>query len=124
MAVSLSDQMAEILNEYVEEVVQVTNDSIDKTAKESVKKLKSSSPSQSGDYAKGWTLKKEKGPKGVITVTVHNKTQYQLTHLLENGHVIRNSKGEYGRAPAIKHIAPVEEWACDELTAEIERELK
>ena len=46
------------------------------------------------------------------------------THLLENGHMIVNGKGTYGRAPAIKHIAPVEQWANSELPEEIKRELE
>jgi len=59
-----------------------------------------------------------------MTAVVHNTKHYQLTHLLENGHVVRNKKGTYGRAPAIKHIAPVEEWANNELPNEIERSLR
>ena len=58
-----------------------------------------------------------------MDVIVHNRTDYQLTHLLENGHVIRNKKGEYGRTRPIKHIAPVAEWAENELPNEIERGL-
>ena len=124
MAVSITDQMEKILNDYSVEVKRATNNSIDVVSKQAVSKLKNSSPGKSGSYARGWGIKRERGSGGINTVTVHNKTNYQLTHLLENGHVIRNKKGTYGRAPAHPHIKPVEEFAKSELPAEIERELK
>ena len=116
-------QMREILDEYNEEVKKAAKNSIEKVAKESVSKLRATSPKRKGKYARGWGLKREGGIGGIITVIVHNKTDEQLTHLLENGHVIRNKKGTYGRAPAHPHIKPVEQWAINELPAEIEREL-
>lgn len=124
MAINITDQMEKILNDYSVEVKRATNNSIDVVAKQAVSKLKNSSPRKSGAYARGWGIKRERGSGGINTVTVHNKTNYQLTHLLENGHVIRNKKGTYGRAPAHPHIKPVEEFAKSELPAEIERELK
>lgn len=120
---SVSAQVGKILDEYSKEVKDVTNDAINNVSKESVSKLKNTSPKKSGKYARGWTVRKERGSGGINTVTVHNKV-YQLTHLLENGHIVRNKKGTYGRANGIKHIAPVEEWACSELPLEIERKLK
>ena len=121
---SVAIQMEKILDRYSEEVQQTTNKSIDKVSKESVQKLKSSSPKRTGAYAGSWGTKKERGNGKINTVIVRNKEHYQLTHLLENGHVVRNAKGTYGRAPAIKHIKPVEEWAQDELPMEIERALE
>ena len=120
---SVALQMQDILDDYSKDVKEATNDAIEKTSKESVRKLKNTSPKKSGEYAKGWKLKKDRGRDGIATVTVHNKL-YQLTHLLENGHVVRNAKGTYGRTPGIKHIEPVEEWAASELPQEIERELE
>lgn len=120
---SIAVQMKEVLDEYSKDVKDATNNAISKTSKEAVQKLRNTSPKDTGKYAKGWTVKKERGRDGIETVTVHNKTDYQLTHLLENGHVVRNAKGTYGRTNGIKHIAPVEEWAASELPLEIEREL-
>ncbi len=120
---SVAIQMAEILDSYSTEVRRAASNAQDKIAKEAVQKLRNTSPKKTGDYAKGWAVKREKGRNGIPVVTVHNKTDYQLTHLLENGHVVRNAKGEYGRYNGVKHIAPVEEWAQSELPAEIEREL-
>lgn len=124
MAESIAVQIQKILDEYNEDVKQAANQSIEKVAKEGVSKLRATSPKRKGKYARGWGLKREGGIGGIITVIIHNKTAYQLTHLLERGHVIRNKKGIYGRAPAHPHIKPVEEWAINELPAEIERELK
>lgn len=119
---SVAIQMEKILEQYSKEVKDVTDKSIEKVSKESVQKLKNTSPKRTGKYARSWTKKKVKGRNGIGEVTVHNK-QYQLTHLLENGHIVRNSKGTYGRTNGIKHIKPVEEWAQDALPQEIERRL-
>ena len=116
---SVSAQMTELLDEIDNDIRKATKNNIDRTAKESVQKLKSTSPKKTGSYAKGWGVKKE----GDMDVIVHNRTDYQLTHLLENGHVIRNKKGTYGRTHGIKHIAPVEEWAIDELPRRIMEEI-
>ena len=121
---SVTVQMDKILDSYSREVQEATNKAIDSVAKEAASKLRNTSPRKTGDYAKGWKVKKERGRDGLQTVTVHNKTNYQLTHLLENGHVVRNKRGTYGRTRPIKHIAPVEEWAVDELPREIEERLK
>lgn len=117
---SVSVQMKELLDEIDRETRDAGKNGIAKVSKESVQKLRNTSPKKTGDYAKGWATKKE----GDLEIIVHNKTAYQLTHLLENGHVVRNKKGTYGRTSGTKHIAPVEEWASDALPEEIMRELK
>lgn len=115
---SPSIQMKKLLDEYSKEVQDALDDSIKEVSKEAVSKLKSTSPRKSGKYARGWGVKEEKN--GAV---VYNKTNWQLTHLLENGHIVRNKKGTYGRAPAYPHIKPVEEWASNELPLDIERRL-
>lgn len=117
---SVSLQMKELLDDYSEEVQKVTDDAIEDTAKEAVTKLRNDSPKASGSYAKGWTQKKD----GKLGRVVYNRTDYQLTHLLENSHLIKNQYGSWGRwYPEKKHIAPVEEWAADELPIRISRGL-
>lgn len=123
MAETISVQIQQILDAYGEDVKDAYNKAVGKVARESVNKLKNTSPKKTGSYARGWAVKRIKGRGGVLDIIVHNKTDYQLTHLLENGHVIRNKKGTYGRTSGIKHIAPVEEWANSELPNEIERDL-
>jgi hypothetical protein len=123
MAETISVQMRKILDAYEERVENVYEVSVSRVSREAVQRLRNTSPKKSGSYARGWTLKKVKSRANVTDVIVHNRTDYQLTHLLENGHVIRNKKGEYGRTRPIKHIAPVAEWAENELPNDIERGL-
>ncbi len=112
---SVTAQMSELLDEVNKDVEKSTRTNIQRIAKEGAQKLRNTSPKMTGEYAQGWGVKKL-GDKDVV---IHNKTMPGLTHLLENGHVIRNKKGTYGRAPAHKHIKPVEDWAIDELPRRI-----
>ena len=112
---NVSVQMKEVLDQVNEEIRNSAKRNIDEVSKECVQKLRNTSPRKTGSYSKGWASKRE----GEMDVVVHNRTDYQLTHLLENGHVVRNKKGTYGRTSGIKHIAPVEEWAVDELPRRI-----
>ena len=112
---SVTVQMKELLDEVNEDVQRSAERNIQRVAKEAVQKLRNTSPVKTGKYAKGWGTKRD----GKMTVIVHNRTAYQLTHLLENGHVVRNKKGTYGRTHGIKHIAPVEQWAVEELPRRI-----
>ena len=70
-------------------------------AADAVKRLKSTSPKDTGDYAKGWR-KKINTFNGY---TIYNVKKPGLTHLLENGHIKRGG----GRVAGITHIKPVEE---------------
>ena len=115
----LTVQLDAILSEYSKETEEAAAAAIKAVAKLTVQKLKSTSPRKTGQYASGWRSKKA----GKLTVTVYNAKAPGLTHLLEEGHVIRNKKGTYGRTRPIPHIKPVEEWANGELVKEIERRL-
>lgn len=72
-------------------------------AQKLVQELKADSPKKTGSYKKGWKLKKS----GKNKYIVYNKTDYQLTHLLEHGHAKRDG----GRVEAKVHIRPAEERA-------------
>ena len=126
-------QMTQILDQYSAEVRRATNEAADTVAKEAQRKLRSTSPRKTGKYARGWSVKKERGSGGIYTVTVYNKTDWQLTHLLENPHEIVNkdhagNRRSYGVTTVgrgqIVHIKPVEEWANEEFPEEIERKLE
>lgn len=121
--IAISDELMAILDECAEDVKREANEIIDAVAKETASRLKSTSPSDSGEYAKGWAVKRERGNRGINTVTVHNKNKPQLTHLLEHGHLIRNGSGTYGRTEPITHIKPAEEWANAEVMARIKRSI-
>lgn len=115
---SVSIQMKKILDEFDEKVNKVLKESAEQTAEESANKLQNTSPRRTGAYASSWTSKQE--GKGYV---VYNSDHYQLTHLLENGHVVKNKYGTYGRAAPRKHIKPVETWANKEFQRKIEQGL-
>lgn len=119
MADSVTVQLERIFDEYSKEVQDASRKETKATAKEAAAKLRGSSPKKTGEYASGWASKQIDAD----TAVTYNRKMPGLTHLLENGHVIQNKKGTYGRVAARKHIAPVAEWAENELIQKIERDL-
>lgn len=96
----LAAEITKALEEYSEEVDIALERTKNDLARQAVKELKSTSPvGTRGKYQKGWRVKKI----GRMRV-VYNKTDYQLTHLLEKGHAKRNG----GRTRALPHIRPAE----------------
>ena len=77
----LMDALAEYGDEVSETVEEVTK----ATARQAVKELKSSAPS-GGQYARGWSHKPQKTGPYKLSDTVYNRTDYHLTHLLEQPH--------------------------------------
>lgn len=128
MAVKVSpDQLGQaILKEleiYTEEVSEAVSNAVLDIGKESAKELRTinqvSGSNVWQNYPKGWTVQNTKR-KGRTIAEVHNKEHYRLTHLLENGHVIKNGTGRtYGNTRKFEHIKPVEEKAVKELEKKI-----
>ena len=56
-------------------------------------------------YRLGWTAS-ETGKRNILRSTVWNKTNWQLTHLLENGHFITNIEGDIAWSAPRPHIKP------------------
>jgi hypothetical protein len=111
----ISKEIAKALKEYTIEITEGLEKAKLEVAKDTVNNLKESSPKDSGDYAKGWAVKK------VDTAQiVHNKTDYQLTHLLEYGHAKVNG----GRVSPKVHIRPAEEKAINGFLEKVEKVIK
>lgn len=114
----ITKEFAKILSDYKEEVEEGISIAGDKVAKKTVSNLRKNSPKRKkngGAYAKGWRVSTIKGKR-----IIHNKTKYQLTHLLENGHAKVNG----GKVDGIPHIKPAEEEAIKEYVSEVKKVIK
>lgn len=110
---NLGAAIVQQLQEYgnvLQEKIEVESKEV---AQDLVKVLKGgNTPKFTGDYRKGWRVKKAKNK-----YIVHNKTDYQLTHLLEHGHAKRGG----GRVAAKVHIRPAEENAIADFLERIKQ---
>lgn len=109
----------DILDDYSDDVMDASAEAVEETAKEARKKLRQSSTSVygSGKYSRGWQYKLKRGRLS-NSATVYNGGRHgSLTHLLENGHVMRNGKRWN---PPKRHIQPVN----DEMQKEFEEKVK
>lgn len=126
MGVTISvDALSSTIQGYLKELGDKADKALDlagkMTAEQAVQTLKATSPKggkagKTGKYARGWRVKAEGGVAGHLYI-IHNGTDYQLTHLLEKGHALRQG----GRSPAIVHIKPVEQTAIKEFEEAIRR---
>ena len=111
----LAKQINNQLERYATLVRGEVEKATDDVTKEAVQEIKAASPVETGAYKAGWTRKKV--PNGYI---IHNKTNYQLTHLLEHGHAKRSG----GRVAGKVHIRPAEERANKRFEERIEKAVK
>jgi hypothetical protein len=113
---TLEATIAESLQEFSDEKTKEIKEILTDKAKELAKNIKKDSPKRSGKYAKGWRATKEHEDNLHISYVVHNKTDWQLTHLLENGHMNRDGS----RTEGIPHIEP----NCKKIETEIDAEIE
>ena len=118
----LSKAILEELKNYEGVTEEAAWNGVVETSQDALQQLRSAHPAGSGKYGswnsynRGWTVKKTKRDK---TAQIHNATDYQLTHLLEKGHALRQG----GRTQAFPHIAPVAEKCETELLNNIKKHL-
>ena len=124
--------LAKTINEELMAVGVAVSDDMqevfDEVGKEAAKLLKETSPvnpkgKHSGRYAKGWTYEKGKKYRGKAVGVVRNKTDPQLTHILEYGHpLVRNGK-VVGNVDAKEHIRPVADWCSKEIEKRLSKKI-
>lgn len=112
-AENLQKAIQDYLENYVEDIqddVEETTDTITKEAKqELIQESPRSGIVRNTKYYKGWTIKmgaKTRKKNYRYTKIIWNKTNYQLTHLLEFGH---HKKDGTDWVEAQPHIQKVEE---------------
>lgn len=114
----LENYKEDIDEEVVETVDQITKEARDELKQISREKFKLHQ--RDNPYYRGWTIKLSKKRAGKYHKVIWNKTNYQLTHLLEFGHVTRNG----GRTRAIPHIRPIEEKYNVEFVDKLETKIR
>lgn len=111
-----SSEINSILAEYGDHASKCLVEVIPDVARNATKQLKATNvyKRKTGRYNKGWTVSTDVRRTEVKSV-VHNRTDYQLSHLLEFGH----AKANGGRTKAFPHIAQVNDWVQEELVKKI-----
>lgn len=80
------------LAQYGDKVNDLMEAETKSISRQTVKAIKGSAPA-GGSYARGWSHKYQKGGAFKLSDTVYNRTDYQLTHLLEKPHATGRYKG-------------------------------
>jgi len=122
---NFSDALASELAKYNKQVTDSVKEIITEEANQLAENISNDAPKRSGKiknrvlnrYSKNWTAKKQFENNLNISYTVYNKTDPQLTHLLENGFATRDG----GRVEGQAHIAPNEEKMIESLQDKIEK---
>lgn len=121
----LAHAIKEALEEYSQEVTDITKEAVEVVAKEVNEEIKKrvtfNRTNRKNEYVKSFRIK-------TLEETRFNKSkvwhvangQHRLTHLLENGHVTRNG----GRSKVFPHIRFGEELALRRLPELVEEGIK
>lgn len=124
MSIDISELSAAInreLESYRQEVTDGLKADVKQVSKECAAALKRTSPRKTGRYAKGWTVKRVFESETDIRVRVYNRTDWQLTHLLEYGHAIAGHGRTVGAKP---HIGPAEQDVSEKLGRRVKVRVK
>lgn len=127
MAAIKPEDLAKVITEEMQKFAGATDEvvaeAVNKVAKETVAKLKQTSPKGStGAYAQSWRATTLKGGKHYSGKVIHaGDGEYRLTHLLEHGHAVVRGGRVVGHAPAQPHIEAAEQAAITSLMEEIKK---
>lgn len=99
----LTAEITAVLRDYTGGVMDKVDEAVETCGKGMRKEISRASPKRTKDYSKGWRCQISNNGRGNKAARVHNKTDYQLTHLLERRHKKRGNKGYKEAQP---HIGP------------------
>lgn len=124
-AITISKQLKDILDQYGEEIREDLQSAVVDTVKATANELKRTSPKLTGSYRKGWRSDLIETRWGTVQGTVYNATDWQLTHLLNDGHgyVGRDGTRKDNVAKGDHHIDSASEFADTQLMVEVEKRL-
>lgn len=123
------DQLAEALqhqlSEYSTALTEELNAAYKSLAEAGVDELKRVHPyhDRTGQYSKNFAVKQRRNAQSVVgaqSYTICNKKRYQITHLLEHGHLMRNGK----RVQAFPHWQEAEKKIEREAVRKIEEAVR
>lgn len=124
----LSKEILKQMEIYTEEVERKVAEAVIKVGDQTAKDLRTVNQVAGSNvwknYPRGWTNQKTK-TRGKQISEIHNRTEYRLTHLLENGHVIKNGTGRvFGRTREFPHISVAEAKAVEMLEEKIKEAIE
>lgn len=121
------DELAEAVQAELDAYVGLAPEAFEAAGKaagkKAVKRLKSDSPSKTGEYAKNWKVKTVKTRTGAST-TIYQGKKPGLAHLLEYGHPIVHGGRTVGQAKAFPHIAAAQETAIKAYEDELKERME
>lgn len=123
---SLSEEIQNQLKTFGTALNREINEGLKEVAEQTAATLRKGGPynERSGKYTGDWDVKLRNRSYSSVTMTeeytVYNKKNYQLTHLLEKGHVSRNGS----RVRPFEHIKPAEELAEQMVISEVNKAVR
>ena len=120
---NLAKEITKALDDFWGATAFAMDMAVDEAAAEALHSLHNAHPQGSeefgswNEYNAGWTVTQTKRDKLKHIKQIHNKTHYQLTHLLEKGHATRDG----GRTRKFEHIAPVVKQADTDLVKNLRK---
>lgn len=93
----LAEALQNQLSEYSTALTERLNAAYKELADTGVDELKRVHPyhDRTGQYSKNFAVKQRKNAQSIVgaqSYTIYNKKRYQITHLLEHGHLTRHGK--------------------------------
>ena len=112
----MANEITRMLSEYTEEATDIAKQVVDNISKEVNAEILNHITFHDKTYSKGFKVKTSFENRRNKRNTRYVAKEYQLTHLLEYGHITRNG----GRTRAFPHV----KYGNDYLEQNFEREMK